>query len=138
MEFIFKSAEYKREYKDLLKILPALNECNLCMKIKCENCKNYTFTCRSRLKEKCKNCDLYMTKRDTLLENPNRKAADYVFNFLTDCFNSNDLTRQFFKLNISDEIIKENVLLNVKNFFQKINKKYVANNKDHVQYNLNG
>ena len=79
-----------------------------------------------------------MRKRDPLLENPNRKAADYVFNFLTDDFNSNDLTRQFFKLNISDEIIKENVLLNVKNFFQKINKKYVANNKDHVQYNLNG
>ena len=79
-----------------------------------------------------------MRKRDPLLENPNRKAADYVFNFLTDDFNSNDLTRQFFKLNASDEIIKENVHLNVQNFFQKIKKIYVADNKDHVQYNLNG
>ena len=101
MEFIFKS-EYNREYKDLLKILPAINECNLYMKVKCENCKNYTFTCRSCLKEKCKNCDLYMRIRDPLLENPNRKAADNVFYFLTDYFNSNDLRRQFFKLNISD------------------------------------
>ena len=98
MEFIFKS-EYNREYKDLL---PAINECNLYMKVKCENCKNYTFTCRSCLKEKCKNCDLYMRIRDPLLENPNRKAADNVFYFLTDYFNSNDLRRQFFKLNISD------------------------------------
>ena len=72
------------------------------MKIKCKSCKNFTFTCRSCLKEKCKNCDLYMRIRVPLLENPNRKAADNVFNFLTDYFNANDLRRQFFKLNISD------------------------------------
>lgn len=40
MEFIFKSSVYEREYKDLLKILPTLNQCGLCMKLKCENCKN--------------------------------------------------------------------------------------------------
>ena len=43
-----------------------------------------------------------MRIRVPLLENPNRKTADNVFNFLIDYFNANDLRRQFFKLNISD------------------------------------
>ena len=119
MEFIFKSSEYKREYKDLLKILPTLNQCGLCMKLKCENCKKYTFNCRSCLQEKCKNCNLYIRIRETLLENPDKKAADYVFNFLIDYFNSRDLTRQFFKLNISEQVIKENIFSNSNKNLQK-------------------
>lgn len=65
---------------------------------------------------------MYIRIRDTLLNNPNKKAADYVFNCLNDYFNLNDLTRQLFKLNISREIVKENALLYIEEF-QKKNKK---------------
>ena len=35
MDFIFQSEIYKKEYKELLKILPKLNDCNLSLKLKC-------------------------------------------------------------------------------------------------------
>ena len=58
---------------------------------------------------------MYIRIRDTLLNNPNKKAADYVFNCLNDYFNLNDLTRQLFKLNISREI----ALLYIEEFQKK-------------------
>ena len=39
MDFIFQSKIYKKEYKELLKILSTLNDCNLYLKLKChEKC----------------------------------------------------------------------------------------------------
>ena len=81
---------------------------------------------------------MYIRIREALLENPNKKAADYVFNSLIDYFNSHDLTRQFFKKNISQQVIKENIFSNSNKNLQKINKNYVNYNNQIVKYNLNG
>ena len=128
MDLIFELEVYKKEYRDLLKILPILNDCNICMKFKCQLWQTYNYRCKNCREEKCRNCDVYIRTRDTLLENPNLKAANYVFNFLIDYFNSNDFTRQFFKLDISEQLITENI-------FKESNKNIQKTNKSYVNYN---
>ena len=128
MDLILESEVYKKEYRDLLKILPILNDCNICMKFKCHLWQTYNYRCKNCREEKCRNCDVYIRTRDTLLENPNLKAANYVFSFLIDYFNSNDFTRQFFKLDISEQLITENIFKKSNKNIQKINKSYVNYN----------
>lgn len=45
--------ELKREYKELLKLLPKLNECDACTKHKCKNCKYFSAFCFNCRNEKC-------------------------------------------------------------------------------------
>ena len=110
MDFIFHSEIYKKEYKELLKILPKLNDGNLCLKLKChEKCTSRC--CKGCGIQKCRTCDYFIKISDTLLENPNKIAADYVFFFLIDYLNTNDFTRQFFNLDISKNVTVDKVFV---------------------------
>ena len=62
-----------------------------------------------------------------MLENPNKIAADYVFFFLIDYFNTNYFTRQFFNLDISKNVTADKVFVFNNDKIQKINKNYVIN-----------
>ena len=124
MDFIFQSKIYKKEYKELLKILPKLNDGNLCLKLKChEKCTSRC--CKDCGIQKRGTCDYFMKIRDTLFENPNKIAADYVFFFSIDYFNTNDFTRQFFNLDISKNVTVDKVFVFNNNKIQKIKKNYV-------------
>ena len=58
IELIFGGEkELIKEYKFLInEVLPSLNDCNFCDKLKCKYCKNYSVNCDMCKKDRCFNC----------------------------------------------------------------------------------
>ena len=84
MDLIFgECVQLRKEFEELLKILKDLIDCNFC------------------LKEKCKNCDLYLKTKDILLNCKNKVIVNYVKNFLSDYCKISEITKEFFKIDLS-------------------------------------
>ena len=102
MDLIFgECVQLRKEFEELLKILRDLNDCNFCLKEKCKNCRKYTFNCKDCFKEKCKNCDLYLKTKDILLNCKNKVIVNYVKIFLSDYCKISEITKEFFKIDLS-------------------------------------
>ena len=102
MDLIFSECiQLRKEFEELLKILRDLNDCNFCLKEKCKNCRKYTFNCKDCFKEKCKNCDLYLKTKDILLNCKNKVIVNYVKIFLSDYCKISEITKEFFKIDLS-------------------------------------
>ena len=112
MDPIFKNKTHlKKEYENLHKnILPILNECGNCNKFKCNYCLKFSVNCNLCIKTKCKNCYEFNKSKDILLNCGIFQIELYVRNFLFDYFNTNDLTKEFFKMNISEKMQQKNPL----------------------------
>ena len=101
---IFKNrAELKKEYYFMIKeVLPSLNDCGYCGKIKCIYSKKFSVNCSSCI-NKCKNCFQFNKSKDILINCDDDQISNYIKNFLIDYFNASDLTNYFLKMNITDE-----------------------------------
>ena len=110
MDPIFKNkTDIKKEYENLQKnILPMLNECGNCNKFKCNYCLKFSVNCNLSIKTKCKNGDKFNKSKDILLNCGIFQIELYVQNSLVGYFNMNDLTKEFFKMNISEEMQQKN------------------------------
>ena len=97
MDFIFgNNSVLKKEYKEIMKDLPKLNECDFCQKLHSSFCKKYTFNCRNCIKEKCKNCFKF-----NILKFINQIISDFVKKNLFDYFKTSDLVNYFLKMDIN-------------------------------------
>ena len=106
MDPIFKSnIELKKEYLLLYKnFLPLLNNCGNCNKFSCDYCLKFSVNCSSCIRGKCQNCFEFNRSKDILINSTDVQISDYVSNFLTDYFNASELSNQFFKMNITEEV----------------------------------
>ena len=112
MDPIFKNnAELKKEYQLLYKnILPSLNNCGNCNKFKCDYCLKFSVNCSSCIRDKCQNCFEFNRSKDILINSTDVQISNYVSNFLTDYFNASELSNQFFKMNITEEVKEKDPL----------------------------
>ena len=79
MKFIFgNNSVLKKEYKEMVKDLPKLNEWDFCQKLHSSFCKKYTFNCRNSIKEKCKNCFKFNISKNLLINSSNQIIFDFV------------------------------------------------------------
>ena len=122
MDPIFKNrTELKKEYQILHKnILPMLNKCGNCNKFKCHHCLKFSVNCNLCIKKRCTNCNEFNKSKDILLNCSDFQIEHFGRNFLVDYFNVNDLTKEFFKMDISEEVQKKNPLYIYSGKIQKI------------------
>ena len=108
MDPIFKNKTgLKKEYQNLhTNILPTLNNCGNCNNFKCEYCLKFSVNCSSCIKKWCGYCVDFNKSKEILLNCGDFQIERYVGNFLVDYFGVNDLTKQFFKMDISEEVQK--------------------------------
>ena len=89
-------------------ILPSLNDCRFCGKLKCKFFVNYNMCKR----DKCLNCHRFNKSKDISINS----GDDFVLkNFLLDYFKVSDLTNYFSKMDIS-QIVKEKDLIGIIKF----------------------
>ena len=87
--------DLKREYRILIKnILPSLNDCGYCGKVKCIYSKKISVDC-SYCKNKCQNCHEFNKSKDLLINCGDEQISNYIKKFLIDYFNASDLTNFF-------------------------------------------
>ena len=86
-----------------------LHECGNCNQFKCKYCLKFSVNCNLCIKRKCKNCYEFNKSKDILSNCGDVYIELYVRNFLVDYFNMNDLTKEFFKMNISEEMQKKKI-----------------------------
>ena len=112
MDPIFKNnAELKKEYQLLYKnILPSLNNCGNCNNFKCDYCLKFSVNCSSCIRDKCQNCFEFNRSKDILINSTDVQISNYVSNFLTDYFNASELSNQFFKMKITEEVKEKDPL----------------------------
>ena len=112
MDPIFKNnAELKKKYQLLYKnILPSLNNCGNCNKFKCDYCLKFSVNCSSCIRDKCQNCFEFNRSKDILINSTDVQISNYVSNFLTDYFNASELSNQFFKMKITEEVKEKDPL----------------------------
>ena len=135
MDFIFgNNSVLKKEYEEMVKDLPKLNECDFCQKLHCSFCKKYTFNCRNCIKEKCKNC--FKIKISKNFNNfSNQIISDFVRHFLFDYFKTSDLTNYFLKMDINF-FVKEKMNVQIIHNFNEIKKTEEKQQKNKkVKYN---
>ena len=106
--------DLKREYRIMVKtILPSLNDCGYCGKIKCICSSKFRLDSSSCL-SKCQNCFEFNKSKDILINCGDDQISNYVKNFLIDYFNASDLTNYFLNMNITNEIKKQTQLILLK------------------------
>ena len=112
MDPIFKNnAELKKEYQLLYKnILPSLNNRGNCNNFKYDYCLKFSVNCSSCIRDKCQNCFEFNRSKDILINSTDVQISNYVSNFLTDYFNASELSNQFFKMNITEEVKEKDPL----------------------------
>ena len=93
-----------------INILPSLNKCGNCNKIKCNYSLKFSVNCRSCIRDKCQNCFEFNRSKDILINSTDAQISNYVSNFLTDYFNVSKLSNQFFKVNITEEVKEKDPL----------------------------
>ena len=109
--FFKNNAELKKEYQLLYKnILPSLNNCGNCNNFKCDYCLKFSVNCSSCIRDKCQNCFEFNGSKDILINSTDVQISNYVSNFLTDYFNASELSNQFFKMNITEEVKEKDPL----------------------------
>ena len=109
--FFKNNAELKKEYQLLYKnILPSLNNCGNCNNFKCDYCLKFSVNCSSCIRDKCQNCFEFNRSKDILINSTDVQIPNYVSNFLTDYFNASELSNQFFKMNITEEVKEKDPL----------------------------
>ena len=132
MDLIFKNnTELKKEYQILHRnILPSLNKCGNCNKIKCNYSLNFSVNCWSCIRDKCQNCFEFNRSKDILINTTDAQISNYVSNFLSDYFNVRELLNQFFKTNITEEVKEKDPHIftvgRLKKFFAIKKKKQIA------------
>ena len=136
---IFKNRiDLKREYRIMVKtILPSLNDCGYCGKIKYIFSSKFRLDCSSCL-SKCQNCFEFNKSKDILINCGNHQISNYVKNLLIDYFNASDLTNYFLNMNITNEIKKQTQLILLKymmkiklhQFLKKKKKIIIVNQKN--------
>ena len=109
MDPFFKNkTDLKKEYQNLHKnILLLLNNCGNCNIFKCQYCLEFLGSCSLCIKKRWKNCTEFNKSKDILLNCDDFQISCYVKNFLVGYFNLNDLTKEFFKIDISEEVQKK-------------------------------
>ena len=112
---IFKNqTDLKREYRILIKnILPSLNDCGYCGKVKCIYFEKFSVDC-SYCKTKCQNCHEFNKSKDLLINCGDEQISNYIKKFLIDYFNASDLTNFFFNMNITNEVKRKDPISIVK------------------------
>ena len=103
MELIFGSEkDLIEEYRlSINEILPKLNECNFCDKLKCRYYKIYSVNCNVCREVRCFNCTRFNKPKDILINSNNNIISDYVKNILYDFFPISDFSISFYDLNIT-------------------------------------
>ena len=84
-------------------VLPLLNDCGYCGKIKCIYSSKFCLDCISCF-SKCKNCFEFNKSKDILINCGDQQISNYVKNFLIDYFNASDITNIFLKINFTNEV----------------------------------
>ena len=121
MDFIFgNNSVLKKEYEEMVKDLPKLNECDFFQKLHCSFCKKYTFNCRNCIKEKFKNCFKIKISKN-FNQFSNQIISDFVRHFLFDYFKTSDLTNYFLKIDIIF-FVKEKMNVQIIHNFNEIKK----------------
>ena len=117
MDLIFgNNKELLKEYQFLVhEILPSLNDCRFCNKLKCKYCKKFCVNCNMCKKDKCQNCHRFNKLKGILINSGDEFISNYIQNFLHDYFKVSDLTNLFLNMDIN-QIVKEKDLLDVVNF----------------------
>ena len=84
---MFNNGYLEKEFKELYQvIIPNLNQCNNCNKLKCNSCFNFRSECTFCRISRCKNCQLFKNSKDLLFEKCTQEQWDYVINFIYDLF----------------------------------------------------
>ena len=140
MDPIFKNnTKLRKEYRILYReILPSLNKCGNCNKFKCGYCLKFSTNCSSCVRDRCKKCAEFNRSNDILINSKDDQISNYVLNFLTDYFNASELSNQFFKMNITEEVKEKDSLYiyNGKSFKKFCYKEENTNKK--IDYNFKG
>ena len=79
-------------------MLPSLNDCSFCNKLKCKYCKNYSVNCNMCKKDRCFNCARFNKLKDILINSNNKIISDFIKKFLYDFFSISDFSISFFNL----------------------------------------
>ena len=76
--------ELLNEYHFLVKeILPSLNECGFCNKLKCNCCKKFCVNCNMCKKDKCFNYHKFNKSKDILINFGNDFISYYIQKIFT-------------------------------------------------------
>ena len=90
---LFKTSILKNEYKEFsTKLLPPVLECNYCNVKSCEWHSKFVGTCVHCRQRHCKKCRSFNISKDILLASASAETVDYLFNFICDFLNLNDLS----------------------------------------------
>ena len=81
MKLIFgNEKELIQDYQFLIdKVLPSLNTCKFCNKLKCEYCKSYSVNCNMCKKVRCFNCSRFNKSKDILINSKNILILSIIF-----------------------------------------------------------
>ena len=120
MDLIFgNNKELLKEYRFLVnEILPSLNDCRFCNKLKCKFYKQFCVNYNICKKEKCLNCHRFNKSKDILINRDNDFISGYVQNFLHDYFKVSNITNFFLNMNVN-QIVKDKDPMGVVNFNNK-------------------
>ena len=140
MDPIFKNkTDLKKEYENLYKnILPSLTECGNCDLFKCQYCSKFSINCNLCIARRCKKCINFSKSKEILLNCGDFQIERYVRNFLVDYFNMNDLTKECFKMDISEEMQKKNSLYIYSGKIKKIFHYNQSCTNEKIQYDFKG
>ena len=117
MDPIFgNNKELLKEYRFLVnEILPSLNDCRFCNKLKCKYCKKFCVNCNMCIAEKCLNCHRFNKSKDILINKGDDFVSNYIKDFFHDYFKVSDLINFFLNMDIN-QIVKEKDPTNVDKF----------------------
>ena len=109
-----------------------------CNKFKCKHCLKFSINCNSCIKKRCKNFNEFNKSKDLLFNCGIPQIENFVRNFLVDYFNLNDVAKEFFKMDISEEVQKKDPLYIYSEKIQKMFYYIDSNTNEKIQYNFNG
>ena len=113
--------ELLSEYHYLVKeILPSLNGCCFCGKLKCKFCPKCFVNSNMCRAGKCLNCHRFNKSKDILINSDNEIISNYVKKFLNNYFKVSDLTNYLLNMNINQIVKDKDPTIIVKFDYQKV------------------
>ena len=111
---IFKTKELEKEYKEYQELLKEVFECGFCRILSCKYQKKFDVVCSICRNAACKKCKKLLISIETIINNCDENGKDYIYNFTKDFLNLDELTLDFFSLNINKKVKIEKELFKKK------------------------
>ena len=111
---IFKTEELKKEYKEYQQLLKDVFDCSFCQIFSCKYHKKFDMVCNLCREVHCKKCKKLLLSIEILTDSCDEVGKDFIYDFTKDFLNLDNLTLDFFNIEINKKIKIEKELFKKK------------------------